>query len=125
MASYAYGLLGRIDRHPPASELADVIEHLEHLLNTRKDYGSFLDGFGLEITDWMWSAQPMLALGEHMCQAIARFEPRVKEPRIELLDKDLEEGCPVFRLHGTVGNLAVQLRIWLHTPYCTVRVERS
>src|SRR5581483_3607279 len=86
--SYAYGLVGRLAGRPPSSELADVIEHLEHLLNTRKDYGSFLDGFGLEITDWMWSANPMLALGQHLCEAIARFEPRVAEPRIELLERD-------------------------------------
>jgi predicted component of type VI protein secretion system len=125
MASYAYGLIARLGGRPLGCELEDVIDHLEHLLNTRKDYGSFLDGFGLEVTDWMWSANPMVALGEHLCEAIARFEPRVKAPRVELLERDDEEGCPVFRLHGTVGATAVQLRIWLHTPYCTVRVERS
>jgi hypothetical protein len=122
--SYAFGLLERIDGHPVDGELEDVIGHLEHLLNTKKDYGSFLDGFGLEITDWMWAANPMVALGDHLGEVIKRFEPRVKELRIEPLDKD-EERCPVFRLHGVVGAIAVRLRIWLHTPHCTVRVERS
>lgn len=122
--SYAFGLLQRVDGHPLQSDLEDVINHLEHLLNTKKDYGSFLDGYGLEITDWMWAADPLVALGEHLCEVIARYEPRVHAPRIEPLEKD-EERCPVFRLHGQVGEHIVTFRILLHTPHCSVRVERS
>lgn len=122
--SYAFGLLGRLSHHPPGSELQDVLENIEHVLNTKKDYGSFLKHFGLEVTDWMWAANPMSALGDHMLETIVAYEPRLRDPSIVVLDRD-EENCPVFRLQGTVGGSVVKLRIWLHTPHCHVRLERK
>lgn len=122
--SHAWGMLGRIAGKPLESELEDVLDHLEAVLNSKKDYASFLKDFGLEITDWMWAADPMSQLAEHMLETVSAYEPRMKQASITVLEKD-EENCPVFRLQGTVGTSRVRLRIWLHTPHCHVRLERN
>jgi predicted component of type VI protein secretion system len=117
-----FGLLQRLDGHVVAGEVEDVVEHLGHLLNCKRDYSSFISGLGLSISDQMWSARPMNSLAVHIREQIARFEPRLSDVRIEPDSVD-DPFCPSFRIYGTIGRSAVRLSLSLHTVYCKVVVS--
>jgi predicted component of type VI protein secretion system len=123
-AANHYGLLQRIDGRPVADEVQDVVEHLGHLLNVKRDYGSFVDGMGLSISDTMWSARPMVSLAGHIREQIERFEPRLRDVRIEP-DAIDDHMCPSFRIYGTIGTASVRLSLSLHTVYCSVHVTQE
>lgn len=119
-ASY-FGLLQRLDGRPVTDEVQEVVQHLQHLLNMKRDYASFLPELGLSISDAMWSARPMVSLARHIREQIDRFEPRLRDVRIEPESID-DHTCPSFRIHGTVGTARVRLLLSLHTVYCSVHV---
>jgi hypothetical protein len=123
-AAYQFGLLSRIDARPAADEVQDVVDHLGHLLNMKKDYGSFVAGLGLAISDAMWSARPMVSLAAHIREQIEKFEPRLRDPRIEPEAID-DHFCPSFRIYGKIGQSSVRLTLSLHTVYCSVQVTQD
>jgi predicted component of type VI protein secretion system len=88
-APHHFGLLQRVDGRPVKDELSEIIQHLQHLFNMRRGYGSFMAEIGLSITDDMWSARPMVALAGHLHEQIALFEPRLQDVRIEPEPVDL------------------------------------
>jgi predicted component of type VI protein secretion system len=120
-APHCYGLLQRLDGRPVSDEVQEVVWHLGHLLNMKREYASFLPELGLSISDAMWSTRPMITLAAHIREQIALFEPRLQNVRIEpdAIDDHL---CPSFRVHGTIGATAVRLMLSLHTVYCSVQV---
>jgi predicted component of type VI protein secretion system len=119
-----FGLLQRVDGHPSADLVQDVIQHLGNLLNVKRGYGSFRPDLGLSISDTMWSARPLAELATHIRTQIERFEPRLRNPRVEpgVIDDHL---CPSFRVHGSIGNASVILVLSLHTVYCSVHVTQE
>jgi predicted component of type VI protein secretion system len=123
VASY-FGLLQRIDGNPVKDEIDEVVQHLTHLLNMKRDYASFLPDLGLSISDAMWSARPMVSLAKHIRDQIERFEPRLSEVRIEPEAID-DHHCPTFRVHGKIGTASVRLLLSLHTVYCSVQVTEE
>jgi predicted component of type VI protein secretion system len=123
-ANALYGLLQRVDRKPAADVVQDVVQHLQHLLNMKRDYGSFLPGLGLSISDTMWSARPMRDLANHIREQIETFEPRLHDPTIEPAPFD-EHHCPAFTVQGRIGSSIVRLTLSLHTVYCSVQVTQD
>jgi predicted component of type VI protein secretion system len=123
-AAAHYGLLQRIDGKPVADEVQCVVEHLGHLFNVKREYGSVLPELGLDISDAMWSARPMVSLANHVREQILKFEPRLREPQIEpdAIDDHL---CPSFRIYGKIGSASVRLTLSLHTVYCSVQVTQE
>jgi predicted component of type VI protein secretion system len=122
-ASY-FGLLQRIDGRPVADEVQEIVQHLQHLLNMKRDYASFLPDLGLSISDAMWSARPMVSLALHIRNQIERFEPRLHDVRIEPEAID-DHTCPSFRIYGKIGTASVRLLLSLHTVYCSVHVTEE
>jgi predicted component of type VI protein secretion system len=119
-----FGLLHRIDGRPVTDEVEEVVQHLGHLLNLKRGYGSFMTDIGLSISDAMWSARPMLTLAQHIREQIAQFEPRLADVQIEPASID-DHYCPCFRVYGTIGSARVRLLLSLHTVYCTVQVQED
>lgn len=116
-----YGLLQRVDGRPMKDEVSEIIQHLQHLLNIRRGYGSFMPDIGLSITDDMWSARPMVQLASHVREQIARFEPRLEDVRIEPAPLD-DHLCPSFRIHCQLGDSSLCMLLSMHTVYCHVEV---
>jgi predicted component of type VI protein secretion system len=118
------GLLQRVDGKPVADLVQDVLQHLDNLLNMKRDYGSFVPGLGLSISDTMWSVRPMRDLADHIRGQIEAFEPRMRNPTVEPAPFD-EDNSPVFRVRGRIGTSTVQLTLSLHTVYCSVHVTQD
>jgi predicted component of type VI protein secretion system len=123
-ANGLYGLLQRVDGHPAVDMVQDVVQHLEHLLNMKREYGSFIPGLGLSISDTMWSSRPMHDLAVHIREQILQFEPRLRNPTIEPAPFD-EHHCPAFTVQGQIGTSTVRLALSLHTVYCSVQVTQD
>jgi predicted component of type VI protein secretion system len=119
-----FGLLQRVDGHPVRDELDDIMQHLTHLFNSRRGYGSFLPDLGLSISDIMWTARPMQAMAAHVRDQIVRFEPRLKGVGVEPAPTD-DHLCPCFWIHGQVGRSIVRLRLSMHTIYCHAEVKED
>ena len=119
-----FGLLQRIDGHPVRDEVQEIIEHLTHLFNTRRGYGSFLPDLGLSISDVMWGARPAVALAAHVREQITRFEPRLARVAVEPLPTD-DHLCPCFRILGQIGGSTVRMRLSMHTIYCHAEVKED
>jgi len=123
-APHHFGLLQRVDGHPVRDEVQEIVQHLQHLLNMKREYGSFIPDIGLSISDTMWSARPMVALAAHLREQITQFEPRLKDVRIEPEPVD-DHLCPSFRIHGQVGDSSVRMLLSMHTVYCHVEVTEE
>jgi predicted component of type VI protein secretion system len=119
-----FGLLQRVDGRPVKDEVSEIIQHLQHLLNIRRGYGSFMPDIGLSITDDMWSARPMVELAGHLREQIARFEPRLEDVRIEPEPLD-DHLCPAFRIHCRLGDRSLGMLLSMHTVYCHVEVTEE
>ena len=120
-APHHFGLLQRVDGRPVKDEVTEIVQHLQHLLNMRREYGSFIPEMGLSITDTMWSARPMVALAGHLRDQFERYEPRLKDVRIEPEPID-DHLCPHFRIYGQIGDASVRMLLSMHTVYCHVEV---
>ena len=123
-APHHFGLLQRVDGHPVRDEVQEIIQHLQHLLNMKREYGSFVPDIGLSINDLMWNARPMVALAAHLREQITQFEPRLKDPRVEPQPID-DHMCPSFRIYGRVGDSSVRMHLSMHTVYCHVEVTED
>jgi predicted component of type VI protein secretion system len=119
-----FGLLQRVDGHPVRDELQEIMQHLTHLFNSKRGYGSFLPDLGLAVSDIMWTARPMVALAAHVREQIARFEPRLKNAAVEPAPSD-DHLCPCFWIQGDVSGSAVRLLLSMHTIYCHAEVKED
>ena len=84
------GLLGRFrndfNSSGTDSLIESVIKNLSHVLNTRRDYGSFLSDFGIDDLSHCSSRDALIELlTDRVRTCIERYEPRV-----EILDINAE-----------------------------------
>jgi predicted component of type VI protein secretion system len=117
-------LFQRIEGRNTGDQVQQVVEHLQNLLNSKQQYASFREDFGLSISDAMWNARPMQSLAAHIRDQILAFEPRLRDVEIEPDSFD-EHMCPSFRIYGTIGTSSVRLILSLHTVYCSVHVTEE
>ncbi|SET90732.1 GPW/gp25 family protein [Stigmatella erecta] len=105
------------------SELHQVCENIEAVLNTKEGYGYFVEGFGLgRYTEKSGTRDLMKTLTEEMLHSVEQHEPRLKEARLELRGQD--SGLWLhFVLTGSVTGSACTLRVLFHTISGQVRVE--
>ena len=107
------------------SELVQVRQNLEAVLNTKEGYGYFVEGFGLgRYTEKFGTQELMKTLVGELLQAVERHEPRLLEPDLKLRGRD--SGLWLhFILKGTLSGAPCQLRLLFHTVSGQVRVEED
>jgi type VI secretion system protein len=112
-------------RHGPPSELEQVRQNLEAVLNTKEGYGYFLQGFGLgRYTEKFGTQELMKTLTEEMLHSVQHHEPRLLDAELVLRGQD--SGLWLhFVLTGTLGGAPCTLRMLFHTVSGQVRVEEA
>ncbi len=74
--------------------LQTIIDNLNHLLNTKKGFGSFVEGFGIrDMNEYSSREQLAAAIMEEVRSNIENFEPRLEFGSIAL-----EESTDNFRI---------------------------
>ena len=82
------GLLRRFSTQPPDSSgdtmIESIIRNLNNVLNSRRDYGSFLDDFGIDDLSHCTSRDALTTLLiDRVSACIERYEPRVELLELE------------------------------------------
>jgi type VI secretion system protein len=121
-----------LDKFTPAwqrsdsqSELAQVRQNLEAVLNTKEGYGYFVQGYGVgNYLEKLGTRQLMTTLTDELLNAVIRFEPRLHEPELKLRGRD--SGLWLhFVLSGELNGAPCSLRLLFHTVSGRVRVEED
>jgi type VI secretion system protein len=83
---------------PENEELLAIVENLNNILNTKKDYGSFLTDFGIrDMNEYTSRDKITKAVMEEVTQNIERFEPRVR-----IIDIQVEKNDNPFMMSFSV-----------------------
>jgi type VI secretion system protein len=102
-----------------------VRQNLEAVLNTKAGYGYFVQGYGVgNYLEKLGTRQLMSTLTDELLNAVVRFEPRLREPELELRGRD--SGLWLhFVLSGELNGAPRTLRLLFHTVSGRVRVEED
>lgn len=76
------------------NNIQDIIENLNHVLNTKKGYGSFLADFGIRDMN-EYSSRDQLAA---VIMKEVKFNIERYEPRLQLMKISIEENNDPFRI---------------------------
>jgi predicted component of type VI protein secretion system len=137
--SFLSRLGGRRPEQEPADEarfdreVLAVTRNLTAVLNSRKGTGSVVADFGLgdyeglRAPDGTWephlATQDILSvLVPEIGAQVARYEPRIKDPRVAVLGRD-EHLRAIFAVTGVISGRRVRFRLALHSVFRDVRVE--
>jgi type VI secretion system protein len=72
-----------------ATELHSVVANLNHILNTKKGFGSFLDKFGIgDYNEFRARDKIVATLLQEIQENVALYEPRVKIEKIAEIPSD-------------------------------------
>jgi type VI secretion system protein len=70
-------------------DIQSIIENLNNMLNTKKGYGSFLDGYGIrDMNEYSSRDHLALAIMDEVTYNIEQYEPRLQLVSISLEDND-------------------------------------
>lgn len=70
-------------------DLQGIIENLNNVLNTKKGYGSFLEGYGIrDMNEYSSRDHLALAIIDEVTYNIEQYEPRLQLVSISLEDND-------------------------------------
>lgn len=107
------------------TELEQVRQNLEAVLNTKEGYGYFAEGFGLgRYTEKYGTQELMKTLTGELLHSVETYEPRLRDADLELRGRD--SGLWLhFVLTGTLGGEPCTLRLLFHTVSAQVRVEED
>jgi type VI secretion system lysozyme-like protein len=76
-----------------------IVDHLNWLLNTRRDRHPQLEGFGMpDLHEYLTRADPEMAVALELRRVIERYEPRLT--RVRVLPEPGPEGSFCERLHA-------------------------
>lgn len=135
--------LSRLGSKRPDSELSDearferevvaITRNLGAVLNSRKGTSSVVSDFGLG--DYEGESAPggaprphlatkevLAVLVPELAAQVARYEPRIADPRVEVLGRD-RKLYALFEVTGSVAGRPARFRLALHTVYRNVLVE--
>jgi type VI secretion system protein len=112
-------------RPDTGSELAQVRQNLEAVLNTKAGYGYFVQGYGVgNYMEKFGTRQLMSTLTDELLHSMRQFEPRLQEPELKLRGRD--SGLWLhFVLSGVLNGAPCTLRLLFHTVSGQVRVEED
>jgi len=86
------------DRRGHPDDLERIMENLSNVLNTTREYGSFLKDFGIRpLNEYLSRGDIAVAVMQDVKEAIERYEPRLM-----LHEISLEDGKSPFRLSFVV-----------------------
>jgi type VI secretion system protein len=103
-----------------ASDLSPLIENLGNVLRTKKRHGSVVADLGLgSFDDPDRIKETMGTLEREIQEAVARYEPRLRKPRLRAVDRDAQRRIH-YELTGTVAGAPVTIAVVFDTRYRTV-----
>lgn len=103
--------------------LKSIVDNLNNILNTKKDYGSFLENFGIrDLNEYSSREHISVAVMEEVKQNIELYEPRV-----ELVDITMEDNDDPFvislKIDCIVRDLSQTIQIAFDTFFNKFHVE--
>ena len=103
--------------------LKSIVDNLNNILNTKKEYGSVLENFGIrDLNEYSSREQISVAVLEEVKQNIELYEPRV-----ELVDISMEDTDNPFiislRIDCVVRDLSQTIQISFDTFFNKFHVE--
>ena len=112
-------------RPDSGSELAQVRQNLESVLNTKEGFGYFVQGFGVgRYSEKFGTRELMNTLSGELLHSVRQFEPRLEDAELELRGRD--SGLWLhFVLTGLLLGEPCTLRVLFHTVSAQVRVENE
>lgn len=116
--------LSRLTKTAPESESDRIIRNLNRVFNSRKGYGSVVEGFGLgDYEDASNTPKLLGTLMDEIVAAVRRYEPGLEAPSVELAGKDPKLWVR-FVLSGLVGGVPQAFYIDMDSKYRNVVVSR-
>jgi predicted component of type VI protein secretion system len=110
------GLLGKLAGHKGKAEdneIKSITDNLNHVLNTTRDYGSFLHNFGISDYKYLSTREDIAkAIINEVTENIELFEPRVALEQIVNI-KDDKLFRLSFRIDCVVRNTGQSLKLFL------------
>ncbi len=98
-------------------EIRSIIENLNNMLNTKKGFGFFLKGFGIDDMNQYTSKSHIgTALMEEIRYNIEHFEPRLKVNNIQVEDDDKPFSIS-FKIECTIKQTSKALHMEFDSIY--------
>lgn len=96
--------------------IRDIVENLNHILNTKRGYGSVLDDYGIrdlnEFNDKNGMAEIIV---DEVIRCITKYEPRV-----EVVQVEKEAGGGLFQISFTIQCMIQETRQTMNMVFDTV-----
>jgi predicted component of type VI protein secretion system len=94
----------------------DIIQNLNNILNTKKNYGSVLDNFGIRDLNEFYDKEGIIKVViEEVCENIEKFEPRIDI--VNITNKDSKN---IFQLAFTLECRIINTKKSLDMVFDTV-----
>ena len=110
---------------PKDQFLLDIVENLNNVLNTKREYGSILSDFGIADLSDHYSREVLTkAIVEEVKNCIGKYEPRVRLVAM----KQMEDENPfrlAFRMDCVLKDSAQSLQMIFDSFYNTFSVNRD
>jgi len=113
------------DSHTKPTELylKSIVENLNNILNTKRDYGSFLQNFGIrDLNEYSSREDISLAVIEEVKENIKLYEPRVKLVNITM-EQNSDPFVISFRVDCVVRNLSQTIQLVFDTFFNKFHVK--
>jgi type VI secretion system lysozyme-like protein len=95
--------------------LMSIVENINNILNTKKDYGSFLQDFGIrDLNEYSSREDISIAVIEEVKQNIKLYEPRV-----ELVNITMEQNDDPFVISFTIDCIVLNHSRAIHLIFDT------
>ena len=105
--------------------LESIIENLNNILNSKRDYGSFLRDYGIrDLNEYSSRTAIAEAVISEVRESIERFEPRVELNEVTLVNEDNPLHL-AFKIDCVVHRGARSLRLVFDTVFNTCQVADS
>ena len=105
-----------VRKDPNWDMVRDIIDNLNYILNTKKDYGSVLKDFGIrDLNEFNDKNGMMDIIVEEVIRCISQYEPRV-----EVINVEKEEGAGLFQLSFSIQCMIQETRQTMNMVFDTV-----
>lgn len=107
-----------------SQDLQDIVDNLNNVLNTKKDYGSALKDFGIrDMNEYSSREHIAVAVIREVKENIEKYEPRVQLVRIIRMDDDNPLRLS-FRIDCRLRETAQALHMVFDSIYNSIQLDR-